>query len=77
MSADTMHLANRDGNYIRLFAGEDTEIQFTLPEDVKPQDVNETQLVVTGYYERYSELLVRRLLNRNANQAVPIKSNLP
>ncbi len=51
-------LARIDGHSLDIHAGEQVEIVFRLPADFKPDDVIETRLVVHGYYDRYSALLV-------------------
>jgi hypothetical protein len=37
--------------------GEGIELAFALPEGVAEEDVIESRLTLTGYYERYSNLL--------------------
>ena len=42
---------------LTLIWGQAADIVFALPEDLKASEVTETRLEVTGYYERYSNLL--------------------
>ncbi len=50
-------LARIDDRTLDLYAGEEVELAFTLPASVAAKDVVETRLVVTGHYDRYSDLL--------------------
>jgi hypothetical protein len=45
---------------IELYANEEIEIVFSLPPDLKPDDVVRSRLSVTGHYERYPALLIGR-----------------
>lgn len=40
--------------------GEASDIAFAVPNTVNAQDVQQSRLQVTGYYERYSNLLAER-----------------
>jgi hypothetical protein len=59
LTADNPKLASRDGDYLRLLWGDAIDINFTLPTDVQDKDVVESRLSVTGYYERYSNLMAK------------------
>jgi hypothetical protein len=59
-------LADRDGDYLELMWGEGVELAFTLPEGVAAEDVTESRLTLTGYYERYSNLLAAANFSRPA-----------
>jgi hypothetical protein len=48
-------LSARDENYLHLYWGDGIEIQFKLPEGVRTDDVLESHLRVTGFYQRYSD----------------------
>jgi hypothetical protein len=49
-------LSERDNQSIRLYWGEDVELEFNLPGGVAKDDVVSTQVAVTGYYMRYAVL---------------------
>jgi len=46
-------LAVRDRDYLRLLWGEAVEFTFALPADVSTDDVLDSRLSLTGFYERY------------------------
>jgi hypothetical protein len=48
------------GEVLSLYAGEEAEFRFELPPGVEAGRVAETRLVIGGYYDRYSTLLVSR-----------------
>jgi hypothetical protein len=50
-------LARRDGQHLTLFWGESSTFVFDLPEEVAEIDVVESRLTLSGYYERYGDLL--------------------
>jgi hypothetical protein len=60
LATDHPRLAARDRDYLQLMWGEAVEFAFTLPEGIAEQDVVQSQLAVTGYYQRYSTLLAHR-----------------
>ena len=45
---------------IRLMWGEAADISFAIADTLKAEDVVQTRLQVTGYYERYSNLLAQQ-----------------
>ena len=49
-----------DSRYATIKAGDRIEFSFALPPTVKPEDVKQSTLAVTGYYRRYSDLLMAR-----------------
>jgi hypothetical protein len=57
LSPDHRKLAAHDGSYMQLYLAEAIEIEFKLPEGVAEDDVAESQLRLTGYYERYASLM--------------------
>ena len=57
LRADHAKLAALDGAHLRLYFGEAIEIKYRLPDDVAPEDVSESELRLTGYYERYAALM--------------------
>lgn len=46
---------------IVLYSGEDAVFDFSLPKGVTVEQVSETRLIVSGYYDRYSVLLTKRM----------------
>jgi hypothetical protein len=56
LKPNNRHLTDRDGDYLQLLWGDAVEIEFSLPASVPAQDVAETRLTVTGYYQRYAEM---------------------
>jgi hypothetical protein len=53
-------LTARDGAPLELFAGQRVELTFPLPEGISEDEVVTSEIVVTGYYDRYSTLLAQR-----------------
>jgi hypothetical protein len=51
LQPDHPKLAARDGDYVRLLWGDKIEVEFALPDGVAEDDVKETHLRVTGYYQ--------------------------
>jgi hypothetical protein len=47
---------DNDGDIILMW-GEAADLSFAVPETLTAEDVRQTQLQVTGYYERYTDLL--------------------
>jgi hypothetical protein len=50
----------QDGRYATIKAGDRIEFSFALPPTIKAEDVKQSTLAVTGYYRRYSDLLMAR-----------------
>ena len=53
-------MAEQDARYATIKAGDRVEFSFALPPTVKAEDVKQSTLAVTGYYRRYSDLLMAR-----------------
>jgi hypothetical protein len=60
LDPDEPSLEERDGRNVRLYWGEALEFSFLLPPGILEDDVAASHLVLTGYYERYSNLLAHR-----------------
>jgi hypothetical protein len=56
LEPDAELLAKADRRRATFFWGEGIEFSFTLPEGVKESDVVSSDLVLTGYYERYAAI---------------------
>ena len=57
-----------------LMWGEAIDFAFAVPDTVKADDIVETRLEVTGYYDRYSQLLAEQSLHPQAS-ALPVRLN--
>ena len=64
LKPDVADLAARDQKRLKLGYGEFAELRFTLPADIKEEQVAHSTITLTGYYERYSELLNMSRLTR-------------
>ena len=53
-------MAEQDARYATIKAGDRIEFSFALPPTVKAEDVKQSTLAVTGYYRRYSDLLMAK-----------------
>jgi hypothetical protein len=53
-------MSAQDGRYATIKAGARIEFNFTLPPTMKAEDVKQSTLAITGYYRRYSDLLMAR-----------------
>jgi len=53
-------IAEKDARYATIKAGDRIEFSFALPPTIKSEDVKQSTLSVTGYYRRYSDLLMAR-----------------
>ncbi len=53
-------LKEQDGEYTRIFTGDRLRIIFDLPTEITATDVASSIITVTGYYERYSDLIATR-----------------
>src|SRR5262249_32275029 len=53
-------IAEKDARYATIKAGDRIEFSSALPPTIKPEDVKQSTLPVTGYYRRYSDLLMAR-----------------
>lgn len=69
-------LSARDGDYVRLHAWDGVEIDFVLPSDLKAEVVRRSMLTVTGYYDRYSTLLIAQIRDRKQSMR-PAASTAP
>jgi hypothetical protein len=52
-------LGARDGNYLQLYWGDVLDFEFELTVGVAAEDVVESRLTLTGYYQRYSNLMAK------------------
>lgn len=57
LTPDRTSLVARDGDYVRLLWGESIDFAFKVPDGVAENDVVGSRLMVTGYYQRYSNLM--------------------
>lgn len=57
-----------------LMWGEAVDFSFAVPDTVRADDVVETRLEVTGYYDRYSQLLAEQSAHPQAS-ALPVRLN--
>ena len=53
-------MAEQDARYATIKTGDRIEFSFALPPTVKAEDVKQSTLAVTGYYRRYSDLLMTK-----------------
>ena len=60
LKPDFAALAEQDAHYATIKAGDRIEFSFALPAIVKAEDVKQSTLAVTGYYRRYSDLLMAK-----------------
>lgn len=60
---------------LTLFWGETADFSFAVPDTVSAADVVQTRLQVTGYYERYSNLLAQQESNAAAATPLPVRVN--
>jgi hypothetical protein len=60
LAPDLAAMNAKDGSYATIKAGDRIEFSFALPPSVKPADVKQSTLAITGYYRRYSDLLMAR-----------------
>jgi hypothetical protein len=65
--------AGNDGEIILMW-GEAADLSFAVPETLKGEDVRQTRLQVTGYYERYTNLLGEQARSIPATP-VPMRAN--
>lgn len=54
-------LQNVDRSYIDLAMGDSLEMRFRLPESLAKSKVRASHLTVTGYYDRFTDILAKRL----------------
>jgi hypothetical protein len=60
LKPDFTAMAEQDARYATIKAGDRIEFSFALPPTVKTEDVKQSTLAVTGYYRRYSDLLMAK-----------------
>ena len=60
LAPDFAAMAEQDGDYTIIKAGDRIEFSFALPPSVKAEDVKQSTLAITGYYRRYSDLMMAR-----------------
>jgi hypothetical protein len=53
------------GETISLYSGDEAEFRLTLPANVDASKVEETRLMVKGYYDRYSAILTSQMSRRH------------
>ena len=53
-------MAEQDARYATIKAGDKIEFSFALPPIIKAEDVKQSTLAITGYYRRYSDLLMAK-----------------
>ncbi len=58
-------LQKEDQQTVDLYANEYIQFDFDLPLSVKKEDILKSELIVVGYYERYSNMLVKALLEKS------------
>ncbi|MGZ8399760.1 MAG: hypothetical protein ACXWVI_00435 [Methyloceanibacter sp.] len=58
LAPDFAAMNAKDGSYATIKAGDRIEFSFALPPSLKPEDVKQSTLAITGYYRRYSDLLM-------------------
>ena len=63
-----------DGNYLNLAMGDAAEFRFALPPDLHGEKVKESRLTVTGYYDRYNDILARRFGDPQPLAIVPSRT---
>jgi len=54
---DEPRLAHRDLDYLELMWGDRVTFRFSLPDGISSDDVESSRLTLSGYYERYADLL--------------------
>ena len=57
LAPDDTNLRADDGEYMKLYWGDVAEFVFKLPDGVEHGEILESQLTLTGYYERYSAIM--------------------
>lgn len=62
-------LAAWNGKPTDIYANSAVEIRFVLPKGIEPQHVARSRLTVNGYYDRYSTLLLSRLISKRGHFA--------
>ena len=60
LKPDFAAMAEQDARYATIKAGDRIEFSFALPPTIKAEDVKQSTLAVTGYYRRYSDLLMAK-----------------
>ena len=60
LKPDLAAMNAKDGSYATIKAGDRVEFSFALPPTVKAADVKQSTLAITGYYRRYSDLMMAR-----------------
>lgn len=60
LSPNFAAISAQDGRYATIKAGDRIDFSFALPPIVKPEDVKQSILEITGYYRRYSDLMARK-----------------
>jgi hypothetical protein len=60
LGVDQKALAAKDRSYLRIAWGEMAEFTFDLPDGVAPDEIVQSNLNLTGYYERYAKILAQQ-----------------
>jgi hypothetical protein len=60
VKAHDPRLSARDYNYLDLSWGESFDLVFEQPQGLNAEDVIETRLTLTGYYQRDANVAVRK-----------------
>jgi hypothetical protein len=60
LKSDNAAINSQDGEYIRLYWGEHVDFEFELPKGLEASSVEESKLIITGYYEPYSNNMTRK-----------------
>jgi hypothetical protein len=63
-----------DSGEVNLMWGEAADFVFAVPDTVHADDVAQTRLEITGFYERYSNLLAEKELRVRAT-TLPVRVN--
>jgi hypothetical protein len=58
LAPDKTELVEADGRYAVIKSGQTMEFSFALPDGLKPEDVRQSTLAITGYYQQYSRMQV-------------------
>ena len=60
LAPDFAAMAEQDARYATIKAGDRIDFSFTLPPTITVADVKQSTLAVTGYYRRYSNMMMAR-----------------
>jgi hypothetical protein len=71
LAAQDARLRARDGDRVQLLWGEAIELVFRLPERISEDDVVDSRLALTGFYQRYSSLMATQAPPQPADVILP------